>query len=76
MNPTPADREWTRDDGDGIREVHDDTLEGLWAALRTFRGISKHDLRPYVAIFRWAYNLKEAIPDALRIILRLTSDAS
>ena len=33
---TPGEREWARDDdGDGIREVHDNTLEGLWAALRT-----------------------------------------
>ena len=43
----PGHREWARDDdGDGIREVHDNTLEGLWAALRTFlrpfRGVSKH----------------------------------
>jgi transposase len=33
--------EWGRDDdGDGIREVHDDTLEGLWTGLRNF-------LRPF-----------------------------
>ncbi len=68
VNHTPGQREWARDDdGDGIREVHDNTLEGLWAALRTFlrpfRGISKHYLHQYVAIFQWAYNLKEAIPD-------------
>ena len=81
VNHTPGQREWARDDdGDGIREVHDNTLEGLWAALRTFlrpfRGVSKHYLYQYVAIFQWAYNLKEARPDALRIMLRLTSDAS
>ena len=29
-----AEREWARDDdGDGIREVHDNTLEGLWTGL-------------------------------------------
>jgi transposase len=39
--------EWARDDdGDGIREVHDNTLEGIWTGLRNylriFRGVSKH----------------------------------
>jgi len=63
------------DDGDGIREVHDNTLEGLWAALRTFlrplRGVSKHYLSQYVTAFQWAYNLKEAIPETLRMLLGL-----
>ncbi|AMV23348.1 ISXO2-like transposase domain protein [Gemmata sp. SH-PL17] len=77
VNHAPGQRERARDDdGDGIREVHDNTREGLWTALRTFRGISKHYLDQYVAIFQWAYNLKEAVPDTLRIILRITSDAS
>jgi transposase len=61
VNHTPGQREWARDDdGDGIREVHDNTMEGLWAAVRTFlrpfRGIRKHDLHQYVAVFQWAYN--------------------
>lgn len=76
----PGHREWARDDdGDGIREVHDNTLEGLWAALRTFlrpfRGVSKHYLNQYVAVFQWVYNLKEAIPETLRMLLGLTSNA-
>lgn len=55
--------EWARDDdGDGVREVHDNTLEGIWTGLRNFlrpmRGVSKHYLAGYVAIFEWAYNLK------------------
>lgn len=71
VNHTPGQREWARDDdGDGIREVHDNTLEGLWAALRTclrpFRGVSKHYLSQYVAVFQWAYNLKEAVPATIR----------
>ena len=54
----PGRREWARDDdGDGIRKVHDNTLERLWAALRTFvrpfREIRKHDLHQYVAVFQW-----------------------
>ena len=78
---TPGAREWARDaDGDGVREVHNNTCEGLWAGLRNFlrpfRGVSKHYLSQYVAVFQWAYNLKEAIPDTLRILLGLSSDAS
>lgn len=81
VNHSPGQREWARDDdGDGIREVHDNTLEGLWAALRTFlrpfRGVSKHYLAQYVAVFQWAYNLKEAIPDTLRIMFRFSFDDS
>ena len=41
--------EWARDDdGDGIREVHNNTQEGLWTGLRNFlrpfRGVNKKDL--------------------------------
>lgn len=55
--------EWARDeDGDGIREVHTNTVEGMWAGLRTFlrpfRGVSKHHLSGYVAIHEFAVNLK------------------
>lgn len=81
VNYTPGQRGWARDDdGDGIREVHDNTLEGLWAALRTFlrpfRGVSKHYLGQYAAVFQWAYNLKQAIPIALAILLGMSSDSS
>jgi transposase-like protein len=60
-----AEREWARDDdGDGIREVHDNTLEGLWTGLRNFlrpfRGVSKKYLYQYVALFEWGYNVKRA----------------
>jgi transposase len=76
VNHTPGQREWARDDdGDGVREVHDNTLEGLWAALRTFlrpfRGVSKHYLHQYVAVFQWAYNLKVAVPGMVRVLLGL-----
>jgi transposase-like protein len=55
--------EWARDaDGDGIREVYTNTLEGLWAAFRTFlrpfRGVHKRYLSGYVAIFEHRSNLK------------------
>ena len=60
-----AAREWARDDdGDGIREVHDNTLEGLWTGmrnfLRPFRGVNKKYLYQYVAMFEWGYNVKRA----------------
>jgi transposase-like protein len=81
VNHSPDNREWARDDdGDGVREVHDNTLEGLWAALRTFlrpfRGVSKYKLGQYVAVFQWVYNLKTATPATLRKLLGLTPEAS
>ena len=66
--------EWARDDdGDGIREVHCNTLEGIWTGLRNFlrpfRGVNKKYLEQYIKMFEWSYNLK-AITDAfLRILL-------
>ena len=59
--------EWARDDdGDGVREVHDNTLEGLWTGLRNFlrpfRGVNKVYLHQYVAMFEWGYNVKRATP--------------
>ena len=66
--------EWARDDdGDGVREVHDNTLEGLWTGLRNFlrmfRGVSKWFLAQYVAIFQWGYNLKAVNDEFLRTLL-------
>src|SRR4029077_168686 len=65
---------WTIDaDGDGVREVHCNTLEGLWAWVRTFlrpfQGVSKWYLAQYVAIIQWAKNLKEASDEFLRALL-------
>jgi transposase len=60
-------REWARDDdGDGIREVHVNTIEGLWTSvrnfLRTFRGVHKKYLGGYVAMCEFAINLKRVGP--------------
>ena len=68
--------EWARDDdGDGVREVHCDTMEGTWTGLRDFprpfRGVSKWHLAGYVAIFEWANNLKRVTDDFLRRLLSL-----
>jgi transposase len=70
----PGRREWARDDdGDGVREVHNNTLEGIWTGLRNFlrifRGVSKWYLAQYVALFEWGHNLKIATDDFLRALL-------
>jgi transposase len=65
---------WALDlDGDGVREVHRNTQEGLWTGLRIFlsrfRGVSKWYLAQYVAMFQWAHNLKRVTDDYLRALL-------
>ena len=70
----PGRREWARDDdGDGVREVHNNTLEGSWTGLRNFlrpfRGVNKLFLSQYVAMFEWSYNIKEATTSFLRAML-------
>jgi transposase-like protein len=66
--------EWARDDdGDGIKEVHCNTVEGLWTGLRNFlrpfRGVNKIYLEQYIKMFEWSHNQK-AIDDAfLRVLL-------
>jgi transposase-like protein len=58
------------DDGDGVREVHVNTIEGYWTGLRnflrTFRGVNKVYLQQYLAVFEWASNEKRMIPSTLR----------
>jgi transposase len=66
--------EWARDDdGDGVREVHCNTLEGLWTGARTFlrpfRGVNKVYLEQYIKMFEWSYNLKEVTDHFLRVLL-------
>ena len=60
-------REWARDDdGDGQREVHTNTIEGLWTTLRNFlrpfRGVHKKYLSGYLAICEFHINLKRITP--------------
>ncbi len=61
------------DNGDGVREVHDNTMEGVWTGirhcLRPFRGISKWYLSQYIAIFEWTYNLKRVTAPCLRAMM-------
>jgi transposase len=66
--------EWARDDdGDGIREVHNNTSEGIWTGLRNFlrpfRGVNKTYLHQYVVIFQWGYNLKEVTGGFIRALV-------
>ena len=61
-------KEWARDeDGDGIREVHVNTIEGLWTTvrnfLRTFRRVHKKYLGGYVAMCEFAINFKRVTPE-------------
>lgn len=69
-------KEWARDDdGDGIREVHTNTAEGLWTGLRNFlrpfRGVSKHFLSGYVAIHEFHVNLKRISVAFIASLVRL-----
>ena len=56
-------KEWARDDdGDGIREVHINTSEGMWTDvrifLRPFKGVNKRFLSGYIAIAEFRRNRK------------------
>ena len=67
-------KEWARDDdGDGVREVHCNTMEGIWTGLRNFlrpfRGVNKKYLPQYVAMFEWAHNIKEVTANFLKSLM-------
>lgn len=71
---TPGRREWARDDdGDGVREVHNNTMEGIWTGvrnfLRIFRGVNKEYLGQYLGIFEWGYRIKTVTLEFLRAFL-------
>lgn len=71
-------KEWARDeDGDGIREVHVNTIEGLWTTvrnfLRMFRGVHKKYLGGYVAMCEFAINLKRVTPAFISSLVALHS---
>ena len=63
-----GEHEWARDDdGDGIREVHINTAEGMWTDVRIFlgpfKGINKRFLSGYIAMAEFRRNLKRISPD-------------
>ena len=56
-------RQWATDaDGDGIREVHTNTIEGIWTTvgnfIRPFRGVHKKFLAGYIALCELRINSK------------------
>ena len=68
--------EWARDDdGDGEREVHTNTIEGTWTGLRIrlrpFRGVSKHYLSGYVALYECDINIEDVSPKFIHEIAYL-----
>jgi len=73
-----AKSEWARDDdGDGIREVHINTAEGMWTDvrnfLRPFKGVHKRYLSGYVAIVESRRNLKRVSPAFIAAVVSLHS---
>lgn len=67
---THGSKEWARDDdGDGIREVHCNTTEGLWTDvrnfLRPFKGVHKKYLAGYLAICELRRNEKRISPSLI-----------
>jgi transposase len=71
-------KEWARDDdGDGIREVHTNTAEGMWTGLRNFlrpfRGVHKKYLSGYVAVHEFRINLKRVSLDFISALVKVHS---
>ena len=67
-------KEWARDeDGDGLREVHINTVEGMWTLVRNFmrlfRGVHKKFLAAYLAICEFHINLKRITPDFIAALV-------
>lgn len=64
----------------GVREVHCNTMEGLWTGvrnfLRPFRGVSKWFLAQYVAVFQCGYNLKEVTNEFMRVLMGISPGTS
>jgi len=74
-------REWARDDdGDGIREVHTNTVEGMWTEvrnfLRPFKGVHKGYLSGYIAIAEFRRNLKRISPAFISSIVKVHTSYS
>ena len=67
-------KEWARDgDGDGVREVHSNTIEGFWLAprnyLRPFRGVSKWCLDLDLVFYEGLHNYRRDFLSFLRALL-------
>ncbi len=69
-----GEHEWARDDdGDGIREIHINTVEGMWTGirnfLRPFRGVNKNYLSDYVAMCEHNVNVKCITPQFIAALV-------
>ncbi len=69
--------EWARDDdSDGIREVHINTIEGMWTGvrnfLRPFRGVNKNHLPGYIAMCEHCINRQSITPEFIADLVRCT----
>lgn len=62
------------DDGDGINEVHENTMEGIWSLLRqwlrSYRGVRKIYLYLYVSAFEFFHNSKRKVSDVLYSLIQ------
>lgn len=60
------------DDGDGVNEVHENTMEAIWSLLRqwlrSYRGVRKMYL--YVSSFEFFHNIKRRVSDTLYSLLQ------
>src|SRR3954471_8885165 len=68
--------EYARDeDGDGFREVHVNTMEGIWSLLRSWlrphRGISQEKLPYYLAFFEFVHTARRRGKALLTTLLGL-----
>jgi transposase-like protein len=73
-----AQHEYARDDdNDGIREVHCNTIEGMWTDvrnfLRPFKGVHKKYLAGYVAMTEFKRNLRRISPDFIAALVTFHS---
>ena len=71
-------RQWATDaDADRIREVHTNTMEGIWTTvrnfLRPFRGVHKKWLSGYIAICEFRINLKHITADFISKLVACTN---
>lgn len=69
-------KEWARDDdGDGRREVHVNTTEGMWTDvrnfLRPFKGVHKKHLAGYIAMAEFRRNQKRITPNFIAAIVKV-----
>jgi len=63
------------DDGDGLCEVHVNTMEGFWSLLRSWRrphrGISQEKLPLYLGFFEFVHNIRQRGKALLHALIEL-----